>query len=78
METLTQRLNSRGQDSQETIARRVTAARSEMRHVTEFDYVTINDDFEVALQDIRAIIRAQRLKVSAQQKRYATLIQALT
>jgi guanylate kinase len=56
----------------------VTAARSEMRHVTEFDYVTINDDFEVALQDIRAIIRAQRLKVSAQQKRYATLIQALT
>ena len=78
METLTQRLNSRGQDSQETIARRVTAARSEMRHVTEFDYVTINDDFEVALQDIRAIIRAQRLKISAQHQRYATLIQALT
>jgi len=78
MDALTQRLNSRGQDSAETIAKRVAAARAEMRHVTEFDYVTINDDFEVALQDIRAIIRAQRLKVSVQQKRYATLIQALT
>ena len=77
METLSLRLNSRGQDSQETIARRVTAARSEMRHLTEFDYVTINDDFEVALQDIRAIMRAQRLKISAQLQRYATLIEAL-
>lgn len=78
IETLEQRLNSRGQDSQETISRRVAAARAEMSHVGEFDYVTINDQFDVALQDIRAIIRAQRLKGEVQLKRYAFLIQTLT
>ncbi|WP_036301646.1 guanylate kinase [Methylotenera sp. L2L1] len=78
IETLEQRLNSRGQDSQETISKRVAAARAEMRHVSEFDYVTINNYFDVALQDIRAIIRAQRLVATAQLQRYASLIQALT
>lgn len=78
IETLEQRLNSRGQDSQETISRRVAAARAEMRHVGEFDYVTINNDFDVALQDIRAIIRAKRLVGVVQLQRYAGLIQALT
>ncbi len=78
IETLEQRLNSRGQDSQETISKRVAAARAEMRHVSEFDYVTINNYFDVALQDIRAIIRAQRLVGTAQLQRYASLIQALT
>jgi len=78
IETLEQRLNSRGQDSQETISKRVAAARAEMRHVSEFDYVTINNHFDVALQDIRAIIRAKRLVGTAQLQRYASLIQALT
>jgi len=78
LETLEHRLNSRGQDSQETISRRVAAAREEMRHVGEFDYVTINDYFDVALQDISAIIRAQRLKGAVQLQRYSSLIQALT
>lgn len=78
IETLEQRLNSRGQDSQETISKRVAAARAEMRHVSEFDYVTINHYFDIALQDIRAIIRAQRLVGAAQLQRYDSLIQALT
>jgi len=78
IEALERRLNGRGQDSAEVIARRVAAARTEMRHVGEFDYVTINDDFDVALQDITAIIRAQRLKGIIQLKRYANLIQTLT
>ncbi len=78
IETLEHRLNSRGQDSQETISKRVAAARAEMSHVTEFDYVTINDIFDVALQDIRAIVRAQRLVGAVQLKRYAYLIQTLT
>jgi guanylate kinase len=78
VETLAHRLNNRGQDSSETIAKRVAAAREEMRHVSEFDYVTINDDFDVALQDISAIIRTQRLACAAQLQRYASLIQTLT
>ncbi len=78
VETLAERLNNRGQDSPEVIAKRVAAAREEMRHVVEFDYVTINDNFEAALQDLMAIIRASRLKLQAQLQRYATLIQQLT
>ncbi|OGV76500.1 MAG: guanylate kinase [Methylotenera sp. RIFCSPLOWO2_02_FULL_45_14] len=78
LETLEQRLNSRGQDSQETISKRVAAAQSEMRHVGEFDYVTINDNFDVALQDIGAIVRTQRLVAAVQLQRYASLIQTLT
>jgi guanylate kinase len=78
IEALERRLNGRGQDSAEVIAKRVAAARTEMRHVGEFDYVTINDDFDVALQDITAIIRAQRLAGVVQLERYASLIQTLT
>lgn len=78
IETLELRLNSRGQDSQETIAKRVAAAREEMSHVGEFDYVTINHYFEEALQDIRAVIRSRRLVAAKQLQRYAALIETLT
>lgn len=78
VETLAQRLNNRGQDSAEVIAKRLAAAREEMSHVVEFDYVTINDNFEVALQDLLAIIRATRLKTQTQLQRHVNLIQQLT
>lgn len=78
IEALAQRLNNRAQDSSETIAKRVAAARTEMAHVSEFNYVTINDDFNDALQDISAIIRTQRLAISVQLQRHASLIQTLT
>lgn len=78
LEALKDRLNNRGQDSAEVIAKRLAAAREEMRHVVEFDYVTINDNFEVALQDLMAIFRATRLKAQSQLTRHATLIQKLT
>lgn len=78
LEALKDRLNNRGQDSAEVIAKRLAAAREEMRHVVEFDYVTINDNFEVALQDLMAIFRATRLNAQSQLTRHATLIQKLT
>jgi guanylate kinase len=78
IETLQNRLNGRGQDSAEVITKRVAAARSEMAHVAEYDYVTINDDFNEALQDLGAIVRAQRLVASVQLQRNASLIQTLT
>ncbi len=78
VEALGERLFGRGQDSAEVIAKRLAAAREEMSHVVEFDYVTINDSFEVALQDLMAIIRATRLKAQTQLQRYASLIQKLT
>lgn len=78
VKTLEERLNNRGQDSAEVIALRLAAAREEMRHVAEFDYVIINDNFDVALLDLMAIIRAQRLKINIQAQRHAALIQTLT
>ena len=78
VEALQERLNNRGQDSAEVIAKRLAAAREEMRHVVEFDYVTINDNFDIALQDLMAIFRATRLKSQSQVQRYTALIQKLT
>jgi guanylate kinase len=78
LETLAERLKGRGQDSEEVIVKRLAAAREEMRHLVAFDYVTINDKFDDALQDLSAIIRTQRLKTNTQSQRHSTLIQTLT
>jgi guanylate kinase len=75
MEVLEQRLNRRGQDSQEVIARRLAGARAEISHVGEFDYVIINDEFEMALQDLLAIVRSQRLRAEKQLYRHQELLQ---
>ena len=77
MEALEHRLNNRAQDSAEVIARRLAAARDEMRHVAEFDYVTINDRFEHALEDLRAIVRSQRLRREKQMVRHQDVVQKL-
>lgn len=77
IEVLKQRLMTRGQDSHETIQQRVAAARSEMAQIGSYDYVIINDDFSVALQDFAAIVRAERLQVTTQLKRHENLIKTL-
>ncbi|HKQ29890.1 MAG TPA: guanylate kinase [Burkholderiales bacterium] len=56
-EALRERLERRGQDSPEVIARRMHEATSEMSHYREFDHVVVNDDFEHALADILRIVR---------------------
>jgi len=56
---LQQRLSNRGQDSPEIIARRMREAVSEMSHYKEFDHVVVNDDFDAALNDLKAIIRGE-------------------
>ncbi len=77
MQELETRLRGRGQDSDEVIAKRLAAAKDEMSHVGEFDYVTINDKFEVALEDLNAIVRTQRLKREKQLARHATMLKGL-
>ena len=74
LEALLERLTGRGQDSDEVIARRLAAARDDIRHVEEFDYVIINDVFESALQDLIAVVRAQRLKAGRQLGAHAEMI----
>ena len=73
-EILESRLRGRGQDSEEVVARRIAAAREEISHVSEYEYVIINDDFDRAAQDLRSIIRAERLKLARQLARNLNLI----
>nr|MBF0685780.1 guanylate kinase [Pseudomonas sp.] len=76
-EALRQRLNNRGQDSDEVIDKRMREAVSEMTHHVEYDYLIINDDFSHALADLQAIFRANRLLQLAQQQRFAGLLEQL-
>ena len=81
IDALEDRLNNRGQDSKEDIKLRVAAARNEMSHLEEFDYVTINDDFEKALFELKAIIQSKpeafKLKTENQILNYKYLIDEL-
>lgn len=77
LEELKSRLSGRGTDSAETIARRIAAARDEMRHVDEFDYVIINDDLQQALDNLKSIVCASRLQYTTQRQRYSSLFATL-
>ena len=75
--TLKERLSGRGTDSAEVIARRIAAARDEMRHVDEFDYVIINDDLQQALGNLLSVVSASRLQYSTQRQRHSALFATL-
>ncbi|ELR64019.1 Guanylate kinase [Photobacterium marinum] len=74
---LERRLNTRGQDSEEVIAKRMSEARSEISHYNEYDYVIVNDDFDVAVMDMKAILRAERLKEAKQAVKHANMLDCL-
>ena len=74
---LEQRMRNRGQDSEETIARRLAAAREEISHHDEFDYLVVNEHFQTAVGEMCAIFAASRLRRDAQAQRHAGLIRAL-
>ncbi|TQM06658.1 guanylate kinase [Pseudoxanthomonas sp. 3HH-4] len=76
-DALEQRMRARGQDSEEVIRRRLAAAREEMSHYAEFDYVIVNDVFETAVEQMHAIFTASRLRREAQDVRHAGLIATL-
>ena len=76
-DALEQRMRKRGQDSEEVIALRLAAAREEMGHYAEFDYVIVNEVFETAVEEMCAIFRASRLRLAQQQERHARLIEGL-
>ncbi|HTR57123.1 MAG TPA: guanylate kinase [Casimicrobiaceae bacterium] len=75
--SLEERLVRRGQDDDQTIARRISAAREEIRHCGEFDYVIINQEFASALDDLSAIVRTSRLRSAQQRVRYRELLKQL-
>lgn len=76
-QALEQRMRSRGQDSEAVIAQRLAAAREEMSHYGEFDFVIVNEHFDTAVDEMCAIFIASRVRKDQQVARHARLITAL-
>lgn len=74
IDSLKARLQARGQDNQDTIEVRMAAAQAEMSHWEEADYLIINDNFDVALSELQAVVRSLRLRTSQQRVALGELI----
>lgn len=77
IEILRQRLEGRGKDDAEVIARRMRDAVTEMSHYPEFDYLIVNDDFNEALHELKNIIMVNRLTQTQQSQRLESLLSTL-
>lgn len=77
-EILRERLVGRGTDAPEVVERRLAEAAEECRHAGEFDYLVVNDDFQVALADLLAIARTRRLTMARQRVRHQALLAGLS
>lgn len=77
MDELKIRLQSRKQDDADTIAQRMLAAQDEISHYREFDYLVVNDQFDMALRDLQHIVLAARLKLKLQITKQAALLENL-
>jgi guanylate kinase len=77
LQILEDRLRSRGKDSDEVIVRRLQAARDEITHVAEFDYVIINDRLDDAVQQLRAVVVSAAVRRERQLARHQGLIDQL-
>ncbi|RZZ84675.1 guanylate kinase [Pseudoxanthomonas winnipegensis] len=76
-DALEERMRKRGQDSEDVIAQRLAAAREEMSHYGEFDYVIVNEVFDTAVEEMCAIFTASRLRRERQAAEHRGLIEAL-
>jgi guanylate kinase len=74
IEELRKRLEGRGKDSPETIGRRMAVARDEIKHALDFEYIIVNESFDVAVTDLQSIVRAARLSRPQQEARLASLL----
>ena len=72
--TLAHRLESRAQDSKSVIDKRLANARSEIASHAEYDYLVVNDAFADALDDLEAIVRAERLRENRQREGLGALL----
>lgn len=74
---LRKRLEGRGQDSEAVIERRMRDAIAELSHYPEYDYLLVNDDFERALEALKSIVLACRLRIAGQNEKLAELLKEL-
>lgn len=71
MKELSRRLHKRGTEDEEVIQRRLALARSEMEHAEDYDYIVVNDDLKTAVEDVKKIIAAEKLRYS----RYSDVVE---
>lgn len=74
---LKERLTNRGQDNQSIIDKRMHDAVSEMQHFNEYDYLLINDNFDVTVNDLSSIVHAERLTLAQQSNQHQDLLKRL-
>lgn len=76
-ETLLQRLTGRGQDGEKVIQARMAEAKNEISHYVEANYLIVNEVFDQALSEFRAIVCAQRQTLEKQQQKHQDILQDL-
>lgn len=77
MDSLKERITKRGQDKPDVIERRLNEAHEEMTHVRDFDYIVVNDQYSVALAQLKSIIYAERTRTKRQVQHQAKLLKQL-
>lgn len=77
LDVLKERLMKRGRDDEAVIGDRMHKAQDEMSHYGEFDYLVVNDEFDVAAKELEAIVVANRLRIDRQVKKQAKLLSFL-
>lgn len=75
MEVLAKRLRGRGTEDEETVLRRLATAKEEIPQAAQYDYVVVNDRLEDAVEEIRAIIRAEKCKTGRNSQQLERMIQ---
>lgn len=74
MEVLSNRLRGRGTDNEEAIATRLEIARTELQRAVEYDYIVENDVLQDAVEDVKAIIKAEKLRMNIMQTKLREVI----
>jgi len=77
IKSLEERLNSRAQDSDKVIKKRMNQAKSEISHYENYDYLVVNDDFDKASLELQSIIHSLRLETSTQKEQQKKILNEL-
>ena len=78
IDILAARLRARDQDNENVIQNRMATAVREVSHYRDFDYLVVNDDFDAALENLKAIVVATRLKRTRQEAQLQAILTSLT
>jgi guanylate kinase len=75
-DVLESRLRGRSKDSDEQIRRRLDVAREEISAVSEYDYVVVNDDVDTCVEQVKAVVLAERAKLTAMHPQITGIVES--